>query len=526
MQQTTDAEAALLRLAEGHGVTPGHPDEVMAESERLLVEPGIDDAALEDLTSLPFVTIDNPDSRDLDQALHIERLGEGYRVRYALADAAWYVRPGSALFDEALRRGASYYLPGLSIPMLPPALSEGLVSLNPEVDRRALVFTLDLDGNGRHLATQMRRARIHSRAKLTYDGVQALYDAPGTSPLAGTSYAGSLALLSEVGRLRLEAGRRRNVVEYQRRTVAVGIGAAGHGFSITSDLRNDVERYNEQVSLLCNTAGARLLEAAAGRPYVQPIFRVHRPPGAEALDGLEARIRGLVRLHALASAEWEWRRPAEHLAGYLRRLPRAAGTERVRRAIERLAILSNVRSTYAGEPGGHYGIGARVYARFSAPMREVVGIFTHKEALEALAHGRPRTDSEGDAALRDEVVRAGNRSTQVQRQLTSGANALAIDALFRGELQLRDRPSHPGTVIGVRAGRAYVQLDDPPIELKLYQEDLEAATGCPWELRSGELELAPSRSGWQALRLGDGVRLAVASHDPRRRRWAFHVTGL
>jgi len=526
MRRAEDARDALLLLAEDHGVLPGYPDEVLGETEGLLADPGIDDPSLEDLTGLAFVTIDNPDSKDLDQALHIERLGDGYRVRYALADAAWYVRAGSALFAEALRRGASYYLPGLSIPMLPPELSEGLVSLNPDVDRRSLVFTLDLDARGRHAETRMCRARIRSRAKLTYGGVQALYDDPADSPMAGTPYAGSLALLAEVGRLRLEAARRRNVVEYHRRTVAVDIGAGGHGFSLTAELRNDVERYNEQVSLLCNTAGARLLEEAAGSDFVQPVFRVHSAPGAEALDGLEARIGGLVRLHHLAAPEWEWRRRDEHLAGYLRRLPRGAETERVRRAIERLAILSNVRSIYAGEPGRHYGIGARAYARFSAPMREIVGIFTHKEALEARTEGTPATHTAADEALRDEVIRAGNRSKQVQRQLTSGANRLAIDAVFKEELGQQRRPWHAGTVIGVRATRAYVQLDDPPIELKLYRDDLEATTRCRWTLGQDELVLAPTRGPAHPLRLGDGVRVAVAGYAKRRRRWAFDVTPL
>src|SRR5262245_17333930 len=124
-------------LAEQFGLPLEHPPEVLAEVAALLKAPQIDDPALIDRTALPFVTIDNQDSRDLDQALCVTAEKYGWCLWYALADAAHFVKPGSALFAAALERGASFYLPGLSIPMLPRALSEDLVSLNQNVPRRA-----------------------------------------------------------------------------------------------------------------------------------------------------------------------------------------------------------------------------------------------------------------------------------------------------------------------------------------------------------------------------------------------------
>ena len=99
-----------------HQVRRGFSDVIDQEVAQFQRSPGIDDDNLEDLTALPFVTIDHDDSKDLDQALYIDRSDNGYRIFYALADGAYYVRPGSALFDEALRRGASFYLPGLCSP--------------------------------------------------------------------------------------------------------------------------------------------------------------------------------------------------------------------------------------------------------------------------------------------------------------------------------------------------------------------------------------------------------------------------
>ena len=121
------ARDAVQAILNEEGLPPQFPPDVEAEVEALRRSPGLDDPSLLDLRALPFVTIDGPTSRDLDQALLVERDGDDLVVHYAIADAAYFVRPGSALFAEALRRGASYYVPGRVVPMLPPALSEGLI---------------------------------------------------------------------------------------------------------------------------------------------------------------------------------------------------------------------------------------------------------------------------------------------------------------------------------------------------------------------------------------------------------------
>ena len=137
------ARAAVLLAALAVGANPFFPARVRREVAAIDLDRSLAERALVDLTSLPFVTIDAATSRDLDQALHVEvggGPGVAYVVRYALADAAHFVPKDSALFEEALTRGASVYLPGFSVPMLPRELSEGVVSLNPDGPRRALVF--------------------------------------------------------------------------------------------------------------------------------------------------------------------------------------------------------------------------------------------------------------------------------------------------------------------------------------------------------------------------------------------------
>jgi len=171
-----DSNKLLNDVLRRYSIATEHSKAVHEEVSRWQAQPNIDDPTLTDWTTLPFVTIDNPDSRDLDQALFIESQPSGYRCRYALADAYHYVQPGTALFQEALERGSSYYLPGRSIPMLPVALSEDLVSLNADVERRAIVFDMTLTEDGACTNTEIVRARIKSHAKLSYEGVQRWFD--------------------------------------------------------------------------------------------------------------------------------------------------------------------------------------------------------------------------------------------------------------------------------------------------------------------------------------------------------------
>jgi len=510
--------AELYRIAIDAGADPTYPPEVVAEASAASRRTFLDDPTLVDLRQLPFVTIDASDARDLDQALHLAREPGGFVLRYAVADASHYVRPGSALLEEALSRGASYYLPGLSIPMLPRSLSEGVISLNPGVDRRAVVFEIRLDEDGACRSTRLSRARIRSVRKLSYRQVQRLWDDPGGSPLAAAPFAESLGLLRTVGELRLAEARRRHVVSYHRREVEVRVGGDRGGFVVMVRDRLPVERCNEQVSLLCNVEGARLLLSSRRHRHVQPVFRVHPAPPPEALERLEAMVDAVATERGL---DWRWRRDrGEPLADWLERLPRSGRHRRVARALERQALLANRRSTFDIDPAPHHGVGAPVYARFTAPMREVVGVFTHKEAIEALAGPDAAEPEAADLELRDRVVVAANRARELQRSLTKRANRAVLDRVFGAELAAADAPGHQGTVLGVTPRRLYVGLDDPPVEIKA---DLDRNHG-GWTVDAHEVRATPpAGSGLEPIRLGDRVEVRVAGLDRDRDRWRFSV---
>lgn len=514
----------LEQLIERHELAREYPAEVHAEAAAFVGAPGLDDPSLEDLERLPFVTIDDEDSQDLDQALYVARGGAGgFEIWYALADASHFVPPGSALFGEALRRGSSYYLPGFNLPMLPRLLCEDLVSLNPGVARRALVFQMLLDGDARCRETRIHRARVRSRRKLSYQGVQRAWDDPGRHGFGGEPFAESLELLREVGLLRLEDARRRHVVRYQRRELEVVPTAGVPGFAVVARKRLETELCNEQVSLLCNVEGARLLETGRGLEHVQPIFRVHPAPTPDRLEDFQQRVAALVKAHGLAPGRWAWRGGDEPLGRYLERLPRAE-SPRVATAIDRQALLTNHRSSFGEVPGRHHGVGAPVYARFSAPMREVVGIFTHKEALELLGGPEASHPSAEDEALRNAVVEAANRARNVQRILTKESHRLVMDRLLGEELKRSEeaRPWRKATLLGMKPSLLYLRLDEPPLEVKVHLRDLASLSGVRW--RPDRLGVLAQASGQaEPLRLGDSVELRVAGYVETRRRWLFRL---
>ncbi len=521
------AKARVWNILEDYNIDPQYPDQVHEEVSHLLANPGLDDIALVDMTADAFITIDNEDSRDLDQAMFIRRDGDGYSLYYALADAAYYVSPQSALFADALLRGASYYLPELSVPMLPSALSEGLISLNPRVKRRALVFVIKLDTEANVLQRYIQRAKILSRAKLSYNGVQRFHDSPEQSPLKDQDFTETLLLLKEVGDRRIALARQRNVIEYDRISLSVQYSDdQGEKFTISEDHRNAVESWNEQISLLCNHEGANMLIEALGQLNIQAIFRVHLAPEEERLKKFSGMLHRLIAEHRLPKKIWFWRwrngsyGNKETIAEYLRRLPMQDKTSSLRRAIEHQARMVNNASVFTAEPGPHHSLKLDGYARFSSPMREVAGIFTHKEIIEFCSQDAEAEPTAADMELRDKVIEAANRARGVQKQITKAVYKLAIDDLLNEDLSLADdkRPIRTATVFGIRPTRLYLRMENPSIDVKLYADDLSKIYGGEFQCDRRYTVMYSDQANVRFV-IGQSLQLKTESYDEQRGRW-------
>ncbi|MGH3657978.1 MAG: ribonuclease catalytic domain-containing protein, partial [Micromonosporaceae bacterium] len=225
------------------------PAEAMRQAEQAAERATDVLAGLPDRTDIGFVTIDPPDSLDLDQAVHIARQGSGYRVHYAIADVLSYVPHGSALDAESWARGQTIYFPDDRVPLHPQVLSEGAASLLPDQVRPAVLWTIDLDGEAEQTGVTVARAAVRSRAKLDYAEVQRAVDA-GTTPEP-------IALLPEVGRLRHAWSERHGAINLP--LPEQEITRDGDGWRLELRAPYPVEEYNAQISLLTGMAAATIM---------------------------------------------------------------------------------------------------------------------------------------------------------------------------------------------------------------------------------------------------------------------------
>eukprot|EP01105_Mastigella_eilhardi_P014934 TRINITY_DN339_c1_g1_i1.p1 TRINITY_DN339_c1_g1~~TRINITY_DN339_c1_g1_i1.p1 ORF type:complete len:1016 (+),score=115.89 TRINITY_DN339_c1_g1_i1:181-3048(+) len=494
------------------------PTEVMQEVRQLVANPGVDDPALKDLSTLPFVTIDYDHSMDLDQALYIcKDKGTGFIVYYALADAAYYVRPGSALFAEALRRGSSFYLPGLCVPMLPVELSEGVISLNEGEPSRALVFEMRVGEDGSLTDTQIYRAKVVSRKKLEYEDVQRFHDCGciSGSPLCGQPFSDSLSLL------RPTAERLASFAVISAKTLILGgcagveavPGPKGATWALAPCQQCECERWNEQLSLACNLAGG----AALARECKE--HGLWRSAGL----ALDTRLAGLSKfLDILADAHkddtWRWRKDAETVGTYLARLPREetmTAPGRITRAVRRAATSTRGGSEWLIAPEGN---GNRVQARFSSPMRECAGIFVH--CLLAEARGWQAASSTR-TNLREQVIEAAKAAKRIQSSLNVAVRKEAKESLIMSDLAwpAEVRPLRCGTIVGFSSDNAkiFVELDNPAIEVHV-SFGLKQCSSLPLDFRNISI-IAPDTNR-TVLRVGEPILVRAVGN---RRYFGFEA---
>ncbi len=360
----------------------GFPPEVLAEAEAAAAGGSSADQGRLDATGIELVTIDPPGSKDLDQAVGIERRGSsggraGFRVHYAIADLAAVVAPGGALDAEVRRRGQTIYLPDGSVPLHPPVLSEQASSLLPDGPRRAVLWTIDLDADGAVTASEVRRAMVASRARLDYAGVQAVIDGAASQNGAGELHP-AIAALPEVGRLRRAAAVARGAIELELPEQEVVPDGDG-GWTVQVRTRLPVEDWNAEISLLTGTVAAdMMLRAGFG------VLRTLPTPDAEAVAGLRrtAKRLGIDWPHGASAAQVLADLPDDASPPVLA-LRRAATT--LLRGAGYVAFGAGVAPPI--DPG-HGGIGAP-YAHVTAPLRRLVDRFGTEVCLAIAAGAEP-----------------------------------------------------------------------------------------------------------------------------------------
>ena len=361
-----------------------------------------------DETAVEFLTIDPAGSMDLDQAMHLERDGQGYRVRYAIADVPAFVRPGGALDAETRRRAETVYLPDARIPLHPEQLSEGAASLLEGQVRPAFVWDIRLDAEGATTAAEVYRARVRSHARLDYDGVQAMIDAGEGPP--------TLALLAEIGRLRITQEQLRGGASLpmpQQEVTRTDDGA--YRLSLRPPV--PAEDWNAQISLLTGMAAAELmLHARVGILRTMPA----PDPGAVARFRRQATALGV-----------PW--PAEQAYGdFIRSLdrddPRHLALINDATALFRGAGYTPFDGELPADP--EQAAVAAPYAHVTAPLRRLVDRFG-LVICEAVCAGTPVPDWVREALpTLPDLMRAGDQlAARAERMSTDAVEAAVLTPL-------------------------------------------------------------------------------------------------
>ena len=487
-------KAASLIAIHAHGIPYVFPQAVLDEATA--ARPA-DLTGREDWRSLPLITIDPPDAKDHDDAVHAAPDTDpsnkgGFVITVAIADVAHYVRPGSALDREALLRGNSVYFPDRVVPMLPERISNDLCSLRPDEDRPSLAVRMVIGPDGRKRGHSFHRVLMRSAAKLHYAQAQAAIDGrpdDTTSmlldPVLKPLYAAYHALVRARGE--------REPLDLDLPERKILLKPDGTVNRVIIPERLDAHRLIEEFMILANVAAAESLEQVR-KPL---IYRVHDEPSLEKLEALRQFLMTLDISLPKSGAL----RPAQ----FNRILERVKGRE-VESLVNEVVLRSQAQAEYASENYGHFGLNLRRYAHFTSPIRRYADLIVHRSLIAGLRLGTGGLPEDLDVAKLGEI---GAAISATERRAMK-AERETIDRLIAHFLADRIGATFHGRISGVTRAGLFVKLDDTGAdgfipartighEYFRYHEDRHAMIGDT----SGE-----------AYRLGDTVTVKLAEAVP------------
>ncbi|MFZ5737826.1 MAG: ribonuclease R [Pseudomonadota bacterium] len=401
----------------------------------------------EDWRDLPLVTIDPPDAKDHDDAVYAEPDTDpankgGVIVYVAIADVAYYVRPGSALDRDALRRGNSVYFPDRVVPMLPERISNDLCSLKPGEPRGALAVRMVIDAQGRKRSHSFHRVLMRSAAKLNYAQAQAAIDGRPddvTGPLLDSILKPLYAAYAIVKRGRDE----RDPLDLDLPERKIILKPDGTVDRVIVPERLDAHRLIEEFMILANVAAAEMLEKKA----LPLIYRVHDEPSVEKVHNLVDFLKTL----DLSFAKQGALRPAQ----FNRILAMVKG-EDSEPLVNEVVLRSQAQAEYSSENYGHFGLNLRRYAHFTSPIRRYADLVVHRALIRALDLGDgalPPTETvETLAEVAAQISLTERRAMKAERE--------TVDRLIAHHLADRIGATFQGRVSGVTKAGLFVKLSD------------------------------------------------------------------
>jgi ribonuclease R len=528
-----------------HDIPCKWPDAVEREITRYRDEvEESDKAGREDIRDLPLVTIDGEDARDFDDAVYCEPHGKGYRLLVAIADVSHYVRPGSALDEEAYERGNSVYFPDRVVPMLPEVLSNGLCSLNPNVDRLCMVCEMFVTHTGRLKSHRFFKGVMHSHARLTYSKVNAILT-KGDKDLR-KQYEHLLTPLEnlyDLYHVMHKARDRRGAIDFDSMETRIIFGEDRKIDLILPVERNDAHKLIEECMILANIAAAEYLESND----MGCLYRIHEGPSSDKLSVLREFLGEL----GLTLGGGDEPQP-KHYAMLLETVRERADAH----LIETVMLRSLSQAVYAPDNVGHFGLALEAYAHFTSPIRRYPDLLVHRAIKHLLKNKQPAsfrykadklsimgehcsmTDRRAEEATRDAeewlkcefmMDRVGEEFDGIITSVTGFGLFVELTDIFveglvhvtalPGDYYVHDQSHH--RLVGERTRKIYRLAD--PVKVKVVRVDLDKSR-IDFELADSEHKKAekhpaghPSKRGKSGKHAAKGKRGKTSKRGKRRK---------
>ncbi len=491
-----------------HDIPWEWPDSVLDEAGRLEHEPLEEDKEHRvDLRKLAFVTIDGEDARDFDDAVYCEkRATGGWRLWVAIADVSHYVRSRSALDEEAAKRGNSVYFPEKVVPMLPEALSNGLCSLKPDVDRLAMVCEMEISRAGNLGNFRFYESIIHSHARLTYAQVGEVLE-KGSHPDVDKRRVADLKRLHSLYKVLLGARDKRGAIDFDTVETRIIFDEQRKIEAIVPVVRNDAHKLIEECMLSANVAAARFFD----EQKLPILYRVHEGPGEQKLENL----RGFLGELGLDLRGGDKPSPSDY-----RELLSAVEEREDTSVIQTMLLRSLSQAVYQPENKGHFGLHYAAYAHFTSPIRRYADLLVHR-GIRHIVRSKIKTKQVKRVKGAEQIpvksifpydehsmVAQGEHCSMTERRADDATRD--VQAWLKCEyLQEHVGDEFGGVIAAVTSFGLFVELVDLYIEGLVH---ISALPGDYYNFDAARQRLVGERSG-KSFQLGGKVKVMVARVD-------------
>ncbi|MWN31635.1 MULTISPECIES: ribonuclease R [unclassified Gilliamella] len=486
------------------------PNEVEAEASKFTDQvPESAKKGRKDLRNLPLVTIDGEDARDFDDAVYCQKnRGGGYRLWVAIADVSYYVRPGKALDKEACLRGTSVYFPSRVVPMLPEVLSNGLCSLNPQVDRLCLVCEMTVSNRGRLTGYEFYEAVMNSHARLTYTKVAKILEGDEELREHYRDLVPHLENLYGLYNVLDKARVARGAIGFESEEPKFIFNADKRIESVELAQRNVAHKIIEECMILANVAAAKLVIKAD----IPSLFRVHDRPDEDRINNLRSILSEL----GLSLGGGANPKPKD-----IAELMTVVETRPDHDMLQTVILRSMKQAIYDPENRGHFGLALEEYGHFTSPIRRYPDLLLHRAIKWILADKQQKTSKTGGYRYTtSEMLYFGEHCSMTERRADEAVRDV-VDWLKCDYMQDHVGEVFNGTISSVVNFGFFVRLDDLFIDGLVHVSSLEN----DYYTFDGSRNRLIGENTRFTYRLGDKVQVKVDNVNPEERKIDFSLVG-